>query len=41
MTLGTIFEAGGLLLGFDFSENLTRYPEIIDRPRNFSGFIHP
>jgi membrane-associated protease RseP (regulator of RpoE activity) len=29
MTLGTIFEAGGLLLGFDFSENLTRYPEII------------
>lgn len=29
MTVGTIFEAGGLLLGFDFSENLTRYPEII------------
>ncbi|MGL4500581.1 MAG: site-2 protease family protein [Planktothrix sp.] len=29
MTVGTIFEAGGLLLGFDFSENLTRYGEII------------
>jgi membrane-associated protease RseP (regulator of RpoE activity) len=29
MTVGTIFEAGGLLLGFDFSENLTRYPEIL------------
>jgi len=29
ITIGTIFEAGGLLLGFDFFENLTRYAEIL------------
>jgi membrane-associated protease RseP (regulator of RpoE activity) len=29
VTIGTIFEAVGLLLGFDFFENLNRYPDIL------------
>ncbi|MBD2481026.1 site-2 protease family protein [Planktothrix sp. FACHB-1365] len=29
ITVGTIFEAAGLLLGFDFSENINRYPELL------------